>query len=143
MRFSLTVALFIAVGGFWPVGAEPKAAQPGGTAVNSGLEGTTRSAVVSGVPGGKTTGGPASVEFAIAPIEGDKPSFAKAIFVKSERDGKYRVALPPGKYWIGPKAKAQGATNFAPPAVVFRETKAVVTQGAFTHLDLSEISYAP
>ena len=143
MRFSLTVALFIAAGGFWLAGAGPEAAQPGGTAVKSGLEGTTRSEVVSGVPGGKTTGGAASVEFAIAPFEGDKPSFARAVFVKSGRDGKYRVALPPGKYWIGPKAKAQGTTKLAPPPAVFRETEAVVTEGAFTHLDLSEIFYAP
>ena len=143
MRFSPTVALFIALGGFWLAGAEPQAAKSVETAMNSGLEGTTRSLVMSGVPGGETTGGPASVEFAIAPLEGDKPSYAKAIFVKSDRDGKYRVALPPGKYWIGPKAKTQGPSNLAPPVAVFRETTAVVTKGAVTRLDLSEISYAP
>ena len=135
--------LFIAVGGFWLAGAKPAVAQSRETPGSSGLEGTTRSMVVSGVPGGQTTGGPASVEFAIAALEGDKPSYAKAIFVKSERDGKYRVALPPGKYWIGPKAKAQDPTNPAPPVVVFRETNVVVTEGAFTHLDLSVTFYAP
>src|SRR5437762_13858222 len=90
MRFSLTVALFIAVGCFSLVGSEPDTparnatvgTQPGGDTVNSGPEGTTSSVVMSGIPGGKTTGGPASMEIAVAPREGDKPSFAKAIFAR-------------------------------------------------------------
>src|SRR5207249_3295132 len=68
---------------------------------NSGLTGTTSVIVRSGVPGGQTTGGPRSIEFAIAPIEGDRPAYQKAIFVKSDQQGKYEVALPPGTYWIG------------------------------------------
>src|SRR6266699_5240915 len=72
----------------------------------SGLKGTTSAIVRSGVPGGQTTGGPRSIEFAIAPIEGDRPAYQKAIFVTRDQQGKYEVALPPGTYWIGPKAKA-------------------------------------
>ena len=138
MRFIHTVAMFIAVGcSSLP---ETPAKKP---AVNSGIEGTTSSLVIGGVAGSKPTGEPASIEFAIAPLEGDKPAFDRAIFVKSERDGKYRVALPPGKYWIGPKAQAQGATNFPPLDVEFRAKTAVVTEGALTHVDLSEIHLAP
>src|SRR5712692_2759738 len=87
-------------------------------AYNSGLKGTTSSIVMGGVPGGQATGRPTSIEFAIAPIEGDKPAYDKAIFVESDRQGKYEVALPPGKYWIGPKAKALDPVHYRPGAVV-------------------------
>lgn len=145
---SLTFVVFVSVGCFSLVGDEPeasprKAALGIHDTLNSGLEGTTRSEVISGMPGGMTTGHPASVEFAIAPLEGGKPALAKAIFVHSDRDGKYRVTLPPGEYWIGSKRKALGATNLPPSAVEFRETKAVVTEDVFAHLDLLQISYAP
>src|SRR5262245_60758452 len=63
---------------------------------NSGIVGTTSSLVVSGVPGGPTTGGPTSVEFAIAPVQADKPIYEKAIFVKSDAQGMFKVELPPG-----------------------------------------------
>src|SRR5438046_1299381 len=97
MCFSLTFAFFTSVGCLSLAGYEPEApagkaalvAQPASDPLNSGLEGTTRSKVISGMPGGKTTEGPGSAEFAIAPLEGHKPSFAKALFVKSGRDGKY------------------------------------------------------
>ena len=112
-------------------------------AYSSGLEGTTHSTVMSGVPGGQPTGGPASMEFAIAPVEDGKPTYGKAIVVRSDREGKYKVALPPGRYWIGPKAKALDPAHYRPRAVVFRELEAVVTEGTFTRLDLSQVGYAP
>jgi len=97
----------------------------------------------SGIPGGQTTGGLRSVEFAIAPIEGDKPAYHKAIFLKSDQQGNYEVALPPGKYWIGPKAKALDPVNYRPGAIVFSEEMAVVKEGEFTQIDLVEVGYAP
>lgn len=112
-------------------------------AYDSGLEGTTHSKVVSGVPGGPTTGGPASIEFAIAPIENDSPSYKKAVFVKSDKAGKYKISLPPGKYWIGPKAKALDPINFTAGAFSFSEKIVVVEQGTFTQVDLFEVGYAP
>lgn len=112
-------------------------------AYNSGLKGTTSSIVMSGVPGRQATRGPTSIEFAIAPIEGDKPAYEKAIFVESDRQGKYEVTLPPGKYWIGPKAKALDPVHYRPGAVVFSEKEAVVREGVFTQLELLEIGYAP
>jgi hypothetical protein len=112
-------------------------------AYHSGLTGTTSVIVRSGVPGGQTTGGPRSIEFAIAPIEGDRPAYQKAIFVKSDSQGAYEVALPPGAYWIGPKAKALDPVHYRPWAVVFSETVAVVKAGEVTHLDLVETEYAP
>ncbi len=121
------------------VEAERRAVEP----YNSGLKGTTSSIVVSGVPGGQRTGGPASIEFAIAPIQEDKPAYHKAIFVKSDRQGQYEVALPPGTYWIGPKAKALNPANYRPGAVVLPEKEAVVREGVFTQLDLVEVGYAP
>jgi hypothetical protein len=113
------------------------------TSKASGLRGITSSRVMSGVPGGPTTGGPTSVEFAIAPVQGDRPAYQNAIFVKSDKQGKYEVALPPGRYWIGSKAKALNPVNYRPSAVVFSEKEAVVKEGLFTQLDLVEIGYAP
>ena len=109
----------------------------------SGLRGTTSSIVRSGIPGGQTTGGLRSVEFAIAPIEGDKPAYHKAIFLKSDQQGNYEVALPPGKYWIGPKAKALNPVNHRPGAILLSEEMAVVKEGEFTKIDLVEVGYAP
>jgi len=109
----------------------------------SGLKGTTISRVVSGVPNGRTTERPTSVEFAIAPIEGGTISYQKGIFVTSDSQGQYRIALPPGSYWIGPKAKAMNPTNYRPRAKVFAEKEVVVKEGVFTEVDLLEVGYAP
>ena len=79
---------------------------------DSGIAGTTSSFVTGGMAPGRTTGGRRSLEFAIAPIEGDITAYDKAIFVISEADGTYRVVLPPGKYWIGPKGKAVDPVNY-------------------------------
>lgn len=109
----------------------------------SGLKGMTSSIVKSGIPGGQTTGGPRSVEFAVALIEEDKPAYHKAIFVKSNQQGNYEVLLPPGKYWIGPKAKALDPVNYHPGTIVLSEEVVVVKEGEFTQLDLVEVGYAP
>jgi len=108
----------------------------------SGLRGITRSMVRSGIPGGPTTGGPASVEFAIAPLQDDHAEFQNAIFVTSSSQGKYEVALPPGRYWVGPKAKALDPENFRPSAMTLSE-EVVVVRESFTELDLLEMGYAP
>jgi hypothetical protein len=76
-------------------------------------------------------------------MEGDRPTYQNAIFVKSDKQGKYEVALPPGRYWIGPKAKALNPANYRPGAVVLPEKEAVVKEGVFTQLDLVEVGYAP
>jgi hypothetical protein len=94
------------------------------------------------MPGGPITGGPASMEFAIAPIRDDQPEYENAIFVKSDPHGRYEVALPPGRYWVGPKAKALDPENYQPAAVMFPEEVVVVREG-FAELDLLEMGYAP
>jgi hypothetical protein len=109
----------------------------------SGLKGTTSVIVRSGIPGGQTTGGPRSVEFAVVPIEEGKPVYHKATFVKSDQQGNYEVALPPGQYWIGPKAKALDPVHYRPGALELAEQVAVVKEGEFTRLDLVEEGYAP
>jgi hypothetical protein len=109
----------------------------------SRLTGTTRVIVISGVPGGQTTGGLRSIEFAIAPIEGDQPAYQQAIFVQSDAQGHYDVALAPGTYWIGPKAKALDPLHYLPQAAVFAEQVVVVKAGEVTYLDLVETAYAP
>jgi len=109
----------------------------------SGLRGITKSGVRSGTPGGPTTGGPVSGEFAIVPMQGDRPDYQNAIFVKSDQHGRYEVSLPPGRYWLGPKAKALDPTNFHPGAMTFSEEVVVVGEGSFTELDLFEMGYAP
>lgn len=108
----------------------------------SGLRGTTSSMVASGRPGKPPTGGPASLEFAIAPMHDDRPAFQNAIFVRSDAQGKYEVALPPGRYWVGPKAKALDPQHYQPGATTFSEDIIVVRDG-FVQLDLVEMSYAP
>jgi hypothetical protein len=110
---------------------------------DSGLEGTAHSKIMSGVPGGSSTGGPAIIEFAIAPIEKDAPAYNKALFVTSDRAGKYKISLSPGKYWIGPKAKASNSINYDPGPVSFSEKIVVVEPGTFTQVDLFEVRYAP
>jgi hypothetical protein len=109
---------------------------------NSGLKGVTSTFVASGVPGGGMEGGPASIEFAIAPVKDDGPEFSQAIFVTSDEQGKYEVALPVGKYWIGPKDKALNPETFY-PTVSFTEVITDVTEGVFTEVDLTRIAYAP
>ena len=109
----------------------------------SGLKGITSLIVRSGIPGGQTTGGPRSVEFAVAPIEEDRPAYHKAIFVKSDQQGNYVVALPPGKYWIGPKAKVLDPVNYRPGALELAEQVTIVKEGEFTHIDLVAVGYAP
>ena len=72
----------------------------------------------------------------------DRPAFQNAIFVRSDAQGKYEVALPPGRYWVGPKAKALDPQHYRPAATMFSEDIIVVRDG-FVQLDLVEMSYAP
>ena len=110
---------------------------------SSGLKGATIIMVLSGVPGGKNTERAMSLEFAVAPVEGNEPKYDQATFVKSGQDGQYRVVLRPGRYWIGPKAKALDAEHYIPSMGSFTEKIVTVTEGVFTQIDLSEIRYAP
>ena len=110
---------------------------------NSGLKGTTKTVVMSGVPGGQNTERPVSIEFAIAMVKDDKPEYHKAIFVRSDQNGQYKIALVPGRYWIGPKAKALDPVGYIPTDASFSEKMAVVKEGVFIQIDLSEIRYAP
>jgi hypothetical protein len=82
------------------------------------------------------------MEFAIAPIEGDKPAYQKAIFIKSDAQGNYEVALPPGTYWIGSKEKALDPRYFS-RFMSFPEQVAVIKEGGFTHIDLVVTGHAP
>ena len=109
----------------------------------SGIKGITSSIVRSGIPGGATQGGPTSLEFAIAPIEGDQPAYHRAKFLKSDEQGRYEVRLPPGRYWLGPKAKAIDPKNYRPTAVTFSERVVTVQEGSFAEVDLVEVGYAP
>lgn len=113
---------------------------------NSGLKGKTIFRVFSGAEGGKTTERPRSMEFAIAPVEGDSPIYGKAIFIKSDDQGNYEVSLPPGTYWLGPKPKALDPKKFEKygrGSVRFSEKVVVVKQGTFTHVDVLQESFAP
>lgn len=112
------------------------------TTANSGIRGTTHFSVVSGVPGGTTTGEPASLEFAIAPVEAGKPVYQRAIFVKSNAEGLFQVEVPPGTYWIGPKAKALDPVKYAGSAE-FSEVVVEVKAGMFASVELVVTGYAP
>ena len=112
-------------------------------AYNSGLKGTTKAIVMSGVPGGQNTERFVSIEFAIAPHTNDKPAYNKAIFLRSDQNGQYKISLAPGTYWIGPKGKALDPVGYSPPDSSFLEEIAIVKEGVFTQIDLSETRYAP
>ena len=136
---ALALALIVLAGGNGCTPSTPSALQPG----PSGIKGTTRVEVVSGVPGGPTIGGPASLEFAVAPVLIDKPVYDRAIFAKSDAQGAFQLELSPGTYWIGPKGKALDSANFDPGSVVFSEKTVVVKEGNFTPVELLQTGYAP
>lgn len=110
---------------------------------SSGITGTTRFEVVSGVPGGGTTGRPAPIEFAIAPVEGTTPAYARALFVKSDAEGTFKVNLAPGRYWIGAKEKALDPMRYQPRGTDFSEMVVVVPAGSFVTVALTQTGYAP
>lgn len=138
----LTFVAFMSIGGQCQPTSTPITPQTT-TDGNSGISGTTRYIVISGVPGGPTTGGPASIEFAIAPVEAGEPVYDKAIFVKSDAQGMFQVELAPGTYWLGPKAKALDPVQYVPGAEEFTETVVVVESGAYTAVELVQTGYAP
>lgn len=109
----------------------------------SGLRGTTRLREVSGVPGGPTIERPVSMEFAIAPIEDDNPVFGRAIFITSNAQGQYEIALSPRAYWIGPKEQALNPDTYVPGPVMLSAQTAVVEAETFTEVDLTWIGVAP
>ena len=140
MLFVLTVIAAASAGTRCVGGSTPSTVQGN---VNSGIKGTTRSVLVSGVPGGPTTGALDSVEFAVAPVDADKPVYEKAIFVTSDAQGAFAVPLQPGTYWLGSKAKALDPTRYVADSVVLSETVVVVKEGAYVSVELVLTGYAP
>ena len=134
----LSIALFL---GFVGCASGSGPTQP--TADASGITGTTRFEVVSGVRNGATTSRPASIEFAIAPVDGNTPVYAKAIFVKSDAQGAFKVSLTPGTYWIGDKEKALNPLRYTPGEFVFSEMTVAVPAGTFVTVALTQTGYAP
>lgn len=109
----------------------------------SGITGTTRFEVVSGARDGGTTSRLASIEFAIAPVEGTNPVYTKALFVKSDVQGAFKVSLTPGTYWIGAREKALDPTRYTPGQLEFSEMVVVVPRRAFVTVTLTQTGYAP
>jgi hypothetical protein len=113
---------------------------------NSGLKGKTISIVYGGAEHARAIERTYSMEFAIAPVDDGNPVYEKAILVKSDEQGKFEVALPPGKYWIGPKKKALDQKSFESSAkgpMIFREKVVAVKKDGFTHVDVILEGYAP
>lgn len=123
-------------------GSSPATA-PAGIDERSGIRGTTRFDTVSGVPGGATTSRPASIEFAVAPVQGDKPVYEKAIFVKSDAQGTFTVDLPPGTYWLGAREKALNPSGSSPGGIEVSEMTVVVPARTFVFVTLVQTGYAP
>ncbi len=95
------------------------------------------------MPGGETKRRLASIEFAVAAVEGGEPAHDRAILVRSDAQGMFQVELAPGTYWIGSKAKALDPAHQAPPAEAFTEMVVVVEAGAYTAVELIQTAYAP
>jgi hypothetical protein len=112
-------------------------------ATDSGLEGTTSTMVMSGVPGGRNRKTLTCLEFAIAPMRDKNPVYQSALFVTSDDDGHYKVPLSPGTYWVGPKEKALAPARYLSSPFVLPENEVLVKPGIYTHLDLTETGYAP
>lgn len=113
-------------------------------AYDSGIKGTTYSKVISGVLGGPTIIHPISLEFMIAPKEGSKLAFSKAIQIKSDNEGKYKIALPPGRYWVGANEKAQKpSNNFPKRSSRITEKEVYVAKDTFIEVDVYQVSTAP
>jgi hypothetical protein len=85
----------------------------------------------------------ASVEFAIAPVEADKPLYDKTRFVTTDERGQFEVELHPGKYWIRPKSKALDAANYDPGSVVLSEMSVAVKEGTFVAIEIVKTGYLP
>lgn len=109
----------------------------------SGIRGATRFDTVSGVPGGGTTSRPASIEFAVAPVQGDKPVYEKAVFVKSDPQGTFTVDLPPGTYWLGAREKALNPSGSSPGDIEVSEMTVVVPARTFVFVTVVQTGYAP
>lgn len=116
--------------------------QNGKEEIHSGLLGTTRMEVISGLPDGQNTIKPISIEFAIAPIIKGQPAYGKSTFVKSDGEGKYRISLPPGEYWVGSKDKVIDPVHYLESSLQFSEERVLVKEGEFTSLDLLILGYA-
>ena len=52
------------------------------------------------------------MELAVVPMEGSIPAYDKAIFVTSDASGRFEIALPPGRYRIVRKAKAENPISY-------------------------------
>ena len=129
-------------------GNSPSFAQAGGaTQENTGLRGRTIVIVGSGAEYGEASKRILSMEFAVVPIDGETTKFSAAKYVKSNQDGIFQIILPPGKYRIVSKEKAQNPEKFRrirrrPPLKVIE--KAVFVQaGAFTDVDVVHSGEAP
>ena len=109
----------------------------------SGLQGVTYTKVIGGLPTGNAESRRASVEFAVAPVENDKPLYSRAVVLKSDEQGNYKYSLRPGTYWIGPKEKAMDPVTYVPTSVSVAEQIAVVKESSFTTIDIFQVGYAP
>lgn len=110
---------------------------------HSGLEGTTTYKVLSGMPGGVSEERVISMEFGIAPIQNGQPAYDQMIIVKSDDQGQYRIALPPGKYWVGQKKiNLDSAYYDHPVSEQIQEQIVSINPGSFTRLNLWEIGFA-
>ena|SRR5215831_9350256 len=109
----------------------------------SGIEGTTIAVVMSGIPGGPRQMLRRALEFAIAPIEAEQPMYHAAQFVTSDEHGDFQIRLAPGRYWMGPKAKAIDPHNYFPTSCVFQEQIVNVRAEAVTKRDVTQECFAP
>ena len=113
----------------------------------SGLEGRTIALVGSGAEGGATSKHVGSMEFTIVPIDGDNARFDAAIYVTSERDGSFKVALPSGQYRIVSMDEARDPVKFKHmrkrPPMTLRKQTVLVRRGAYTEVDVVFVGEAP
>jgi len=99
--------------------------------------------VVGGAAGSKPVEKVGRVTFALAPVVEGKPAYAEAIFVTAGDDGSYAVSLAPGKYWIGPPARARDPHHYIPRSGAVAEQVVTVIPQDWTHLDVIEVRWAP
>jgi hypothetical protein len=113
----------------------------------SGLAGRTVGIVGSGAEGGTPSRHVVRAEFAIVPLDDGHARFEAAVYVTSDADGSFKVALPVGRYRIVSETEARDPDAFKhrrknPPMMLRRQT-VVVRDGAYTDVEIVFVGEAP
>ena len=119
---------------------------PGEAGAQKGLPNlrvTTLFKVIGGMPDTETPSRKIRLEFAIAPMEGNRPLLDEARIVSSDENGEFEGYLAPGRYWIGPKGRALDPDRYDPGGSEIQQMILKIKTDGITRVNLLKIDYAP